>query len=41
MKETDYVGLSHFQEFCKDLDEQDDFLSIEWATIDKIIEVNL
>ena len=21
MKETDYVGLSHFQEFCKDLDE--------------------
>lgn len=21
MKQTDYVGLSHFQEFCKDLDE--------------------
>ena len=21
MKETDYIGLSHFQEFCKDLDE--------------------
>ena len=21
MKETDYIDLSHFQEFCKDLDE--------------------
>ena len=21
MKETDYIGLSYFQEFCKDLDE--------------------
>ena len=22
MKETDYVGLSHFQDYCKDLDDE-------------------